>query len=676
MAQITRRDLFNPTLLQHYQMNPIDFIYDIIFGDRAVTKGGKLYLSDQQMQVLSNLVYDDKVSIVSGKGIGKTAFHALTGLWFGTVWDRAKVICTAPSKPQLMSALWPEYRKWCVGTPLYELFEITATKIYLKEDPLTFIEPRTASKDKPENMAGLHEDSMLIQVDEGSRVDDVVYHTIDGTLTGINNKLIVTSNGTRNVGWFYDSHHKEKDEWTTYKFSSEDSPFTSPQKIYLLKKKWGEDHNIVRCDVTGDFPKADPDSFIALDRVFAAMDREVRPTGDIEIGFDPALGGEDLSVLVWRQGNKVYPPVYEDLADGPKLEQMVYDLVEDIREKTGYTDKIKIKIDATGLGGPVAGYLEKDRLHNIEVYPINFAGGGDDRYANMPTRIWGSIERKIDHLDLPSEFDVKGDERAENAVERLRIELSTRKVDYKTGKIRIQPKAEYKKDVHFSPDFADALGLCLFEAKNPRTVLKTFDSQDSQTILNKLSYTHSLDRYVSVFYSRDRLASVVWAYWGNGTLSIGNELVTDDNIARIASEIRHRESQREYKKILGNDRCFGSNPREDIRGQFKNYQVRLSKNRRYDELGAIELLNELVVNKNLKVSRDCEEAIKQLNEWKMDASQVNLENDYGLAYAILNVVSELKEQIKPTVRPKMAYKPYSGKAKSETDRIVNRGVLL
>ncbi len=680
MAQLTISQLLPGELKTFYQQNPIDFINDIIFGERSKDKypeTGELFLSDQQKLILSTIVYDDKVTIVSGRGIGKTAFHALVGIWYASVWDRAKVICTAPSKPQLMSALWPEYRKWIMGTPLQHVFELTATKIYLKEDPLTFIEPRTASKDKPENMSGLHEDSLLIQVDEGSRVDDGVYHTIDGTLTGTNNKLIVTSNGTRNVGWFYDSHHKERDEWRCHKMSSEDSPFTSPHKIALLRKKWGDDHNIVRCDVTGDFPKSDPDSFISLERVIKALDRDVQPSGDIEIGFDPALSGKDLSVLIWRWGSKVYLPTYKDITDGPMLEKMVYDLVDKIRLETGYEKTIKVKIDATGVGGTVVGYLEADRDHNIEVYPVNFAGGGNDRFANMPSRIWGAIENKIDQIDLPNEFSVKGDEEAENSMERIRVELSTRKVDYSTGKIKIEGKDAYKKENNgISPDFADALGLCLFDAKNPRTVLKSLDTQDKNTVLERVSYSHMMDRYVSIYYSRDNLASVVWVSYQEGTLIITDELVTDDNIARVASEIVYKETGAGYKKVLGSDRCFGSNPREDTRGRFRQYKVKLSQNRKYDELGAIGLLSELTTTKSLKISRECRLAIEQLNSWRMDVSEISKEVDYGLAYALLNVVSELKDKIKPNIKPIATRKAYSGKPVGGEGRIVNRGMLL
>ena len=678
MPQLTVNDLIPPELKAHYQLHPEDFIVDMIFGDRHVSRGGDLYLSEQQLQIIHEIVYEDRISVVSGRGIGKSALLALVGIWFVTVWPRAKVICTAPGKPQLMSALWPEYRKWITGTPLQPLFEMTATKIYLKEDQLCFIEPRTASKDKPESMSGLHEDSLLIQVDEGSRVDDVVFRTIDDTLTGINNKLLTTSNGTRNIGWFYDSHTKDKSEWRTFQFSSANSPFTSQRKIDAAINKWGEDHNIVRVSYLGLFPKADPDAFIGLDRVLDAVDREIvtKDTDVIEIGVDPAREGDDLTAMVWRIGNEIQIPWYKDVTLGPEVEQMLYDLVDHIREVTGRQDKIKVKLDATGVGGYAADYAAQDREHNIDVIPVNFAGGGDDRYANMPTRIWGAIEQAIDQLSIPDPEAHKEDEKAHNALERLVSEVGARKADFNIGKTRIQPKNLFKKDIGFSPDFADALGLCLFEARNPRSVLKAFDDQSKKVVLERLNYTNNLEKFCSVYYSRDRFASVVWCLYGDGELIITDEFTTDDNVARVSSEINFRAGQQGYKKILGNDRCFTGSPTDNMQKYYRNYKVRLQKNYRYDELGAIELLSNLTATGNLKVSKNCREAIKQLNNWSTDLKQTELEKDYGLAYALLNIVSELKDRINRKTQSIVNNNPYSQIKNEENSKLFNRGLLL
>ena len=65
-----------------------------------------------------------------------------------------------------------------------------------------FAVARTATK--PENMQGFHEDNMLFIVDEASGVADDIMEAIQGTLPGVNNKLVACGNPTRASGFFYD----------------------------------------------------------------------------------------------------------------------------------------------------------------------------------------------------------------------------------------------------------------------------------------------------------------------------------------------------------------------------------------------------------------------------------------------------------------------------------------
>jgi hypothetical protein len=151
----------------------------------------------------------------------------------------------------------------------------------------------------------------------------------------------------------------------------------------------------------------------------------------------------------------------------------------------------------------------------------------------------------------------------------------------------------------------------------------------------------------------------VWTYWGNGTLYVVNESITDDNVARVASEVHNRSAVTPVK-ILGNDRCFGS-ASSDIRAQLRKYKVRLRENYKYDELGALELLNQLVSTKSIKLVNQCDNTIHQLDRWNADVKRAQAERDFGLCYAILNIVSELKDKINPTKRSSLEPRtPYAG----------------
>ncbi len=663
--KLTKLDIFSPEMLDYYQVHPVEFIEDNILQPHEARKGEKQFLSDQQKEALNDLAYCGKLTLVSGRGIGKSALLALAGIWFITVFPEAQVVLTAPSSKTLRSGLFKEYKLWLIGSYVEHLFEKTSEKIYLKEHAMlpqesvqSFVEMRTASKESPESMSGIHMKNLLIEIDEASKVSDDIIRTLVATLTGgWNNKVIMTSNGTRNSGRFYDSHMNDRAGlWKKYRFSSEDSPFASKESILESEMNFGREHDIFRVDVLGLFAKEDPDSFISHERVVAAFDRDIQPIGsdEIEIGCDVARFGDDKTVLIWRHGMKVHKPVQRGKTSVVEVVQMVYDLVIDVRTKTGYKDTIRVKVDDTGVGGGVTDMLELDREHNIEVVACNFGGKGDDKYANEASVMWGTLRDNIDRISLPCEEECNNITMAKH----LREELSARRVDYGSGKIKIEPKGNFKKEFGRSPDFADALVLCFARKKNQRSFLTEFDHLSDQFVTKGMNYMGNLDHYVSVHYTSDRQASVVWAYWGNGTLYIVNEAVTDDNVARVASEIQAK-SPVEPVKILGNDRCFGSTS-QDIRAQLRKYRVRMRENYKYDELGALELLNQLVSTKSIKLVKGCQNTIHQMDRWNSDAKRAQAERDFGLCYAILNIVSELKNKISPMARPQASRTPYSG----------------
>jgi hypothetical protein len=661
--KLNKLDVFTPATLDYYATHPVEFIEDMILEPHEERKGERQYLSGQQKMVLNDLAWHGKLSVVSGRGIGKSALLALAGIWFVTVFDQAQVVLTAPSSKTLRSGLFKEYKLWLVGSYVQDLFEITAEKIYLKDEAMlpqesvpSFVEMRTASKDSPESMSGIHMKSLLVQVDEASKVADDIIRTLVATLTGgWNNKIIMTSNGTRNSGRFYDSHMNDRANlWKKYRFSSEDSPFASKESVLESEQMFGRDHDIFRVDVLGLFAKEDPDSFISHERVVAAFDRDIVParTDEIEIGCDVARFGDDKTVLIWRQGMKVHKPVYRGKTSVVEVTEMVYQLVSQIRATLGYKETIRVKVDDTGVGGGVTDILDLDRDHNIEVVGCNFGGKGDEKYGNEASIMWGCLRDNIDRISLPDE------EECENIMvaKHLREELSARRVDYGTGKIKIEPKGNFKKEFGRSPDYADALVLCFARKKNVRSFLADFDHLSDQFVVDGMNYMNGLEHYVSVHYTANRQASIVWAYWGNGILYIVNESMSDDNVARVASEIQARSNVQPVK-ILGNDRCFGS-PSQDIRAQLRKYRVRLRENFKYDELGALELLNQLVATKSIKLVGSCQATIHQLDRWNSDAKRAQAEQDFGLCYAILNVVSELKSKINPVVRKREERTPY------------------
>ncbi|MCP5006621.1 MAG: hypothetical protein GY941_22165 [Planctomycetes bacterium] len=642
-----RSDLFTELQLAHYQDNPLDFIEDFILVPQRVKRGENLFLADYQEDLIELLNKNRRVAISSGRGAGKTTSLALLAIWFQTVFSEAKVILTAPSSKTLKSATFPEIKKWLVGSGVGDLYEMTSERIYLKEDPSgnSFIELRTASKESPENMSGLHSPNMLFLADESSMIDPEVFRTLLNTMTFPNNKMLAISNPTRNSGFFYDIFHDDpRGMWQKRTISCIDSPFTSSEQINEMKLKWGEDSDIFKIDVLGEFPSADPNSFITATAIEEAMGRQVLGTYDIQVGVDVARYGSDKTVLFWREGNLVHEPTVASNTSIPDVVNLTIDLVKEIRAKTRFEGKIKVKVDDNGLGGGATDYLELDRENNMEVYPCNFGGKGNDQYGNEASIMWGNLRDKMGEIQLPNYRDCSKPQ----VIRLLREELAARRADYDTGKIKIESKKVFKRDYGRSPDFADALVLCFFEPRAKHNVVRDFDPLDTNVIPRKPSYLNGYDIYGSLYYTADRHIAFVKAYWGNGQLIITSEYAGNDNIGIVASHILNC-SPTGYRRLIGNDKCFVKQTSMDIRGQLRRAGVgRIRHDKGYNDLGAMELLNHLYDNKCIKILEQCDRSVNQLYQWNLeDHTNAELGRDFGLCYAILGIVYHLKDQIKP-----------------------------
>lgn len=647
--KIFHSDLFSVESLEYYQTHIVEFVEDIIFQCDE-----ELYLSDQQKDFLIAVQNNDRVSAKSGKGVGKTATVSYAIIWFICCFANPKIICTAPTAPTLKTALWPEVAKWLSRSLVKDIFEHTEKKLYLKEQPKNwFCEPRTA-KDA-ESAQGAHEDNLLIIMDEASGVKQEIYEAYDTTLTSENNKFIMIGNPTRTDGPFYESFGKGTRRWVNLTFNAEDSPFVKKDQIEYYADKYGVHHDLYLVNVKGEFPSGSPDAFIRLSDVHSAVDRydDVQPRGEIEIGLDVARFGDDNTVLYWRYGYKVYPAKVLPKSSIPDVARLCLDTVKEIRKSTGYTKKIRVKVDDSGVGGGTCDILKEDREHNIEVVPCNFGGSGNDKYQNEASVMWGTVKDNISVIGLPD------DNHLINELSSRRWRLSP------SGKIMIEPKSEYKKQFKNSPDRADALVLCFAQKVPEQTVIRNFDKQDSQIVKKVLSYIGE-DKYCTMYYSKDLMVSMIYAAWDGYRVYVYDTYIGNDSIIGIATQIHAHQP---LNRILGNDVMF-SRSGDCLEQRFRMFRVNVYENYNYNEAAGIETLNYMIQQKRLVVNENCTKLIEQLDTWKMEGARIEQEHKYGLCYALCHLMSELKKKIEQKV-PDLTIPSYTGEKQKVLQSINN-----
>ena len=162
-----------------------------------------------------------------------------------------------------------------------------------------------------ENMQGFHARNMLFIVDEASGVADPIMEAILGTLSGENNKLLMCGNPTRTSGTFFDAFNADRLIYKCHTVSSVDSPRTNKENIESLIRKYGEDSNVVRVRVKGEFPKQEDDVFIMLSLVEHCTMLDLPDDAlikRISLGVDVARYGNDETVIASNIGGKITLP--------------------------------------------------------------------------------------------------------------------------------------------------------------------------------------------------------------------------------------------------------------------------------------------------------------------------------------------------------------------------------
>lgn len=456
----------------------------------------KFYPDDWQEKVVYDIRDYTKVSVKSGQGVGKTGVEAALLLWFLTCFPYPRVVATAPTKQQLHDVLWSEVDKWMNNSPLLQmLLKWTKTYVYMKGyEKRWFAVARTATK--PENMQGFHEENMLFIVDEASGVADPIMEAILGTLSGDNNKLLLMGNPTKTSGTFYDSHTVDRALYRCHTVNSEDSKRTNKENIAALKRKYGDDSNVVRVRVKGEFPTQEDDVFIPISWLEQSVNTEmsvatakalgvyrnakgelqstdVSGVQQIDIGCDVARYGDDKTCIGYRINEVVKIYKKYNGQDTVWTTSNVATLYKSLKEKYKYRGKIAIKIDDGGVGGGVVDQLRSlkrlypDIYKDMEIIPVNFGQPIKHIYYTDSTTYMMSIVR-----DLISPFDSQGNKKSSELIlpndNDLIGQLSCRKYTFDGAKQRVESKKDMKKRGLTSPDEADCILLVCLPVKFKR----------------------------------------------------------------------------------------------------------------------------------------------------------------------------------------------------------------
>jgi hypothetical protein len=215
--------------------------------------------SEQQIDLLVNVAPSrSRVSVASGHGTGKTTSIANIVLWHMTCFDQSVTLLTANDMDQLKSTLWKEIaialeriRRGPHGW-IAEHIELLAdgTARVIGFEKTWFVESKTANDKTANKMAGRHGEWLMVIADEASSLSDNVLTTLRGALSEQHNRMLLTSQFTRNAGFFWRTHNdlsqEQGGDWVSLTFSSIDSPYVSDDALKEWWDSYDDDERNVR----------------------------------------------------------------------------------------------------------------------------------------------------------------------------------------------------------------------------------------------------------------------------------------------------------------------------------------------------------------------------------------------------------------------------------------------
>lgn len=469
-----------------YEHDPVGFI----------EQGLKATLWSKQKEILQSLMDNKRTVVPACHAPGKSwlASHAIA--WWMSVHPpgTAIAISTAPTFRQVRNIMWAGIRRIHLANDLPG--EILTNQWKMDGTVVAYgFSPRG---DDESAVQGIHAPHLLIVVDEAGGFSDTVGKSLEALMTGGHTRLLALGNPPTDTEetWFERICSSPLyniitiPAKSTPNFTGEPTglckscpPFVEPHEVatHLVDQTWvddvisefGEDSPFVEARVNAVFPKSSVGKVIPFSWCEQAVDNDDPVDSEvIRYGVDIASDGGDEFVIAKADG---YVITIEHRSSG-KANSSAVDVAGviwehalrgvAIHQERKVKDKIRVKIDAIGVGWGVVSILkawvtERKMGTKIEIIGINVAErpANPEKFKNQRAEMWWNARTLLQPLEGRQDLQLK--------VERpvlAQLAGPTYKSD-SAGRIVIESKIDMKKRGVHSPDRAEAILLAVYEPK-------------------------------------------------------------------------------------------------------------------------------------------------------------------------------------------------------------------
>ena len=212
------------------------------------------------------------VSVVSGLGIGKTVLAAWIVNWILDTRSGGRVFVTADTSEWFESDLWAEVVKWRSWGLTRDWAEVSPESGSMQvrsvdgEKGGTVIAAEPKKDNTPLFSRKGDPDSVTAYVFDGAaNVPEEIYEAAQNGLESGEPFMFLFGKGEKSSGFFYRSHHEDSRKYLRYQLDSRDIEGTDQKYFAKLARRYGENSDTVRVNISGRFAKPVAPS-VATDR--------------------------------------------------------------------------------------------------------------------------------------------------------------------------------------------------------------------------------------------------------------------------------------------------------------------------------------------------------------------------------------------------------------------------
>ncbi len=440
--------------------------YNVLaFYDEDVREG-KVKVHDWQIEMLLYLGQKRpnkekiRAMLLAANGSGKSQYVlAPFAVWMSLVFKESLTVITTASGDQLDTQACRYINRLCNNVNLmhqpqfgFDVFKCIYREVR-NNITRSFIDLfATDEKKKAEGRHPLRHDSeFAIIIDEAKTVDDGIYEALERCKG--NTRRIEISSADDCKGYFFNTWGNPNYRCFRKKITAFDCPHITKDEINETITKYGADSPFVRASIYSEFVSVQEDAVISRDLLTRSIRLASCPTyfGSLVGGLDLSAGGDETILSVWKGNVEIGLHSMRHI-DTTKTREEIISILQDI-----YKGKLlpeNIHADDGGVGRSIIDQLN-EKGYKLNRVLNNWRAFDFTHYANRGAELWYNFKRFIEEYQVMFKLNEAGqmDEALFNQISHRYSKLTPTKL------LKLESKAEARKQGHPSPDRADAVVL-------------------------------------------------------------------------------------------------------------------------------------------------------------------------------------------------------------------------